>query len=299
MKIRTNEYDLVVNKKVDNKKILSISDIHYNKDILSDLLNKMHEIGPDYICIVGDLLDKTNDDLRDMVIWLNEISNSFKTIISIGNHDMVRYDKGNEYPWSTSINSNFFKLVDKISNVVYLRDVFESYSDGKVNFSALNMDSFWYENRDDRESKVEFYRVLSEIDCSKLKKSSLNILLSHSPNRLIKNNEIIVNKFEVLKYFDLILSGHNHGGLTPKILRPIMNHTGIVGPYNKVFQKSSYGTWTEENTSLLISDGITKCADSNKVKALKKVINSIYKPDIEIINIRQGDKHKLIKSSII
>lgn len=295
MEIRTNEYDLVVNKEIDNIKLLSISDIHYNKKILSDLLLKMHEISPDYICIVGDLLDKTNDDLRDMIIWLKEVSDSFKVIISLGNHDMVRYDKGNEYPWSTSINSNFFKIVDKISNVVYLRDVFESYSDGKVTFSALNMDSFWYENKDNREAKVEFYRVLSEIDTSNLERSSLNILLSHSPNRLIDNNEIIANKFEVLKYYDLILSGHNHGGLTPKILRPIMNHTGFVGPHNKILQKSSYGTWTKENTSLLISDGITKCADSSEVKVLKKVINSIYKPDMEVINIRQGEKHKLYK----
>lgn len=295
MRFRVNDYTLETTKLNRNIKLLSISDIHYNRDLLDYLLKSLEILSPDIICIPGDLLDKTNDDMKEIITWLKEISSTYKTFLSLGNHDLVRFEKNGNNPWSISLNFDFFKEVDKISNVVYLRGLFETHRFNDLTISALNMPALWYENRENRESKDEFERVLRGIDYSSLEKSALNILLSHSPNGFIENNILVSsNRYEILKYFDLILSGHNHGGLVPSFIQPfIKNNRGIVGPYLKAFPESSFGSWTSDETSLILSDGISKCADSSEVKYLKRIINAIYPPDIEQINIESGFSHKL------
>lgn len=295
MKFRVNNHVLETPKLESNKRIVSISDIHSNIAVLPGLLKVLETLKPDFICIPGDLSDKSNEDKSEIVTWLRELSSVFKTILSNGNHDMV---KSENKKWSISENLEFYKELDKIPNLVYLRGLFETHFDDNITFSVLNMPAEWYRNREGNESKIVFEETLNALDYSRLKKSSFNVLLSHSPNRFIEKNKLISSeKFDILSYFDLILSGHNHDGMVPKFIQPLIkNQRGIVGPYLKFFQENAFGTWDNGETALILSGGVTKCADSSEVAFAKDFINSIYIPDVEQIDVVTAPQHKLIKS---
>lgn len=92
MKFRVNNHVLETSKLEFEKKIVSISDIHSNVSVLPGLLRVLETLKPDYICIPGDLSDKSNEDKTEIIIWLRELSSIFKTIISNGNHDTVKLE---------------------------------------------------------------------------------------------------------------------------------------------------------------------------------------------------------------
>ena len=81
-----------------NSKIVLLTDIHYdNKNNLKHLykvLNKIKRINPNYICIAGDFINKTDvSDISLFFKWLKDLGNITKVIIGIGNHDMVRSEE--------------------------------------------------------------------------------------------------------------------------------------------------------------------------------------------------------------
>ena len=83
------------------KKLVHFSDLHLRlikdhdlyKTILTDMFNQFKEIKPCRICFTGDLVHSKNQvspELIEMVRWvLDECSKIAKTIIIVGNHDML------------------------------------------------------------------------------------------------------------------------------------------------------------------------------------------------------------------
>ena len=89
MKIQNKTYNIKSNI---NKKIVLISDIHYSskKDIknLNIVLDRIKKINPDYICIPGDTIDKSEiKDSVQFINWLKKLTKISKVIVSIGNHE--------------------------------------------------------------------------------------------------------------------------------------------------------------------------------------------------------------------
>ena len=83
------------------KKIVHFSDLHLKlfkdhglyRSILNDMFDRFREIKPDRITFTGDLVHSKNNvspELIEIVSWvLTECSKIAKTIIIIGNHDMI------------------------------------------------------------------------------------------------------------------------------------------------------------------------------------------------------------------
>jgi DNA repair exonuclease SbcCD nuclease subunit len=83
------------------KKLVHFSDLHLRlikdhdlyKTILTDMFNQFKEIKPDRVVFSGDLVHSKNQvspELIEMVRWvLDECSKIAKTIIIVGNHDML------------------------------------------------------------------------------------------------------------------------------------------------------------------------------------------------------------------
>jgi DNA repair exonuclease SbcCD nuclease subunit len=83
------------------KKLVHFSDLHLKlfkdhdlyQSILTDMLNQFKSIKPDRIVFTGDLVHSKNQvspELIEMVRWvLDECSKIAKTIIIVGNHDML------------------------------------------------------------------------------------------------------------------------------------------------------------------------------------------------------------------
>lgn len=101
---------------------------------------------------------------------------------------------------------------------------------------------------------------------------------------------------------NLVLSGHNHAGQMPDCLQKFSkNNRGIINPYEKFFAKGSYGFWTNKNTSVILSNGLTKMGEGHGSAFLCKTMNAALKPDIDVIKLINGDEHRLtlVKKELI
>ena len=79
----------------------------------------------------------------------------------------------------------------------------------------------------------------------------------------------ITNKTN-LKNIDLVLCGHMHGGLMPRFLRKIFKNSGIINPSKRLFPKNVYGKLSKEDSTIIITSGITIVSHLNSFRFLKK-----------------------------
>ena len=288
-RIRVNRY-LIENPKInDNMRIASISDIHSEVEILNKIYELLKEIKVDMICMPGDIIDHVNDKRnKDLLEVLKKISNLAKTYISLGNHDICEI--GKEVKTNQEYNLDFFKNLENQSDCIVLKDDYESvrHSDNVV-VNAINLPLTYYIN--DEDERV-FGQVITKQNIHN-DKDSFNILLSHSSNRMIYDNKLITI-MAILNEMNLILSGHNHGCLTPMFIQErSKERLGLVGPLCKPFMKNGYGTYTDKQASLIINNGVTKIAKSSGLGSVRGVANKLLIPDIDIINVKNGKENTL------
>lgn len=281
MKIRVNEYLLENEKIKEDKTIACITDVHSNVPALFSIVEVLKQISLDYIFLVGDTVDCQDEEKKfGLILALNRLNSLAQVYLSMGNHEIYEKDiylYGKSKKQITEEYFNFFSILEKLTSCVSLLNEFETTQiDDSIILNALNVPFYCYKN----ETEQNFLNALSSLNYN-IDENKFNILLSHSPNCIINENRI--------KYFletDLILSGHNHGGLVPTFVQDrLNNHIGLIGPYGKFLQNSAYGVYENDDTSLIISNGATRIS-----KNLNKLV---FKPEVEIIKLQKGEKHSL------
>ena len=296
MKIKINNYILENPKIKEDITILNLSDIHSNIKALDKIIDYIKNIHIDYILIPGDIVDILNlDNEKEFLEKVIELSKYAHTYIVIGNHD--KYIGARKYTDIENFkNTNFYKTLSNVSTITLFIENFKTIDiNNNLSISALVFpNSYYYE----KEKINNFNSFIKEIDNNNLSDNKFNILLAHSPNKLIQKNKII-NYSNIINKTNLILCGHNHGGLTPTLIQDLLkNHIGFFGPYTVFIQRNAYGIWSNANKNLLVSNGVTKLANSSSFKFLHKLANSILIPEIDIIKLKNGNNSfKLIDRS--
>lgn len=261
-------------KKLKNTRIILLSDIHYynNKELfkLNNILEHVKELKPDYICIVGDMLDQAYIHDKDIIYnWLKKLGEIAKTIIGIGNHDLLVKED-----FEAGFDEKLFSKINKLSGVVVLND--DKLVIDNICFMGVTLPaSYFYQEHEPGENLIEhmnqtFTKVLTE---------HFNILLCHSP--LMISNTDVLDKIKICKQLDLILCGHTHGGITPECLKPILMGRGIISPLKKFFFKNAYGHIKYNDINIVISSGVTKFGHRNRFHKL----NSLLTSEITVIDI--------------
>lgn len=267
----------ITNYKINNnlnKKIVLLSDIHYysRKDLtkLERIYDKVKELNPDYICIAGDFIDEAKVLDEDLFIFfLKKLSKISKVIISLGNHDLIIRGKEKEYFY----NENIFDKIKHIRNV-YLLDNDIKVIDN-IRFIGLNL-GFDYYYRDDEDIN-DFLRIYKQL--KNINDKYYNVLLCHSPLTVSKG-EVINN----LKYIDLVLCGHTHGGMTPTVLQKYLKNRILVSPNKRrFFINDGYGYITKKNIDIIVSSGTTKLSHASKLSNL----DFLFKPEIVLIELKK------------
>lgn len=266
MRIVNKNYQLKTNY---NKTISLISDIHYysKKDIkhLNKVLNKIKKTNPDFICVSGDIIDEVNIlDKNEFINWLSNLSIVAPVVIVLGNHEYYLDKKNKKFEKPIS----FIKELKNIKNL-YLLDNENKIIDN-INFIGITMPIDYYFNEQNNQEILNLY--LKKI---KVEKNKYNILLCHSPinicdEKILKNSGM-----------NLVLCGHMHGGITPRIFRCIIKNGGIISPTGQLFPKEAYGHIKKYSTDIVITSGITVISHINKFKMLKNFFSS----EIAIIKI--------------
>lgn len=287
-RIRVNNYN-ICNPKIDEDiVIVSISDIHSNINTLYRIYELLKTIHVDLICIPGDVIDYiTNSNNKEFLDALCKICSLAKTYISLGNHDISRLNEDRKEV--ADYNLEFFNELENKIDCHVFKDEFESVKYNEIiTVNGINYPLEYYELGED---ETIFDNIINN---NSIDPESFNILLSHSPNRIIVNNKIINDG--LLNDTDLIVCGHNHGGITPLFIQNrSKNHVGLVGPYEKILPKNSYGSYYNDKTSLIINNGVTKIAKSSRFAFTRKAVNKMFIPEIDIIILRNGKKNILTK----
>lgn len=261
--------------------IIHLADIHFNKNTSIKTLDKIKEEiyknNPDYVVITGDTIDNpkvTKDKIRikKLLLFLTDLGNFTKVIISLGNHDIVLQE-----------DLKFFKNLNDLKNIYVLNN--EIYIDESIFISGITLPTKYYYNITKDESKELLIEHLK-----KHKKLIFNlpinlpkVSLIHSPIRLTDKDVL-----SYLKDYDLLLSGHTHAGMVPKILDNFFKpNQGIIAPNKKLFPEIARGRVVNrlpsKDVTLIITGGITKLS-MHSAKILNK-LNFVYNIDINKITL--------------
>ena len=117
-------YTVYSDKIKKDKRIIMLSDIHYEPgmklDFLYNQLEKLKTDMPDYVTILGDLINDglfSQEELKDLREWLYELSKLDCKIINIlGNHEQLT--QKNNKNWEECYNPNYVNMLKNYNNAL-------------------------------------------------------------------------------------------------------------------------------------------------------------------------------------
>ena len=216
-------------KDFDGFKIAQISDFHNTKSkkLTNDLVEEIKKTKPNIIVLTGDLVDSYKTNINVVISFVEKINDIAPIYYVTGNHE-ARID-------------NYDELKDKLekNKVIILDGKLEiiKKDNSEINLIGIDDPSFNFNTYRDDSTIIQDSLVSIQYD-----KNNFNILLSHRPELIeiyAKNN------------FDLVLSGHAHGG---QIRISLIG--GLIAPNQGLFPKYTSGIYEMNNTKMIVSRGI-------------------------------------------
>lgn len=212
----------------DGIKIAHISDIHYgrttNKKELEYLVKKVNETRPDIVIFTGDLIDKDTklDDkkIKELIDSLSKIESRLGKYSIKGNHDynFTQFDKIMSDCGFNNLDDTYDLIYNKSNEPIMIVGLNSNLKSDKLINEKMNIIN---EN-------------IKDIN------TSYKLLILHEPDYV---DEIDYNSY------NLILSGHSHGG---QVRLPIIG--SIITPAKAKKYYDEY--YKLNNTDLFISSGI-------------------------------------------
>lgn len=228
-KLVLKEYKVKSKKIEKSVNLLYLSDFHSQKsqkntDKLYDIV---FEEDIDCVLLGGDILDKYSDDdgFKKSVEFSKKLTEKFQNCFFVtGNHEI---ESGRADEFAACLEKNGVKTL---------------HGDA-VLFTAKNLQQIFICGVDNAAVGAEETIKQKENIINSIKGSDVfSILLRHVPMSAQGDEN-----------FDLIISGHNHGGLwrLPK------TEFGVAGGGKKLFPKYVHGKYNIGGTELLVGSGIT------------------------------------------
>lgn len=223
--VQTN-YEIQTDKAIskDGYRIALISDLHFGttmdvKDLVKycDKISKQH---PDVVVLDGDIVDEatTSEQMQSCFEALGKIESNYGIYYVYGNHDRAWY----------SSTPNF--TVDELNSIIESNGI-KILQDSYVNVTG----DFTIIGKEDAsvESEKSDEEILQGVD-----KNKFLLYLSHQPVNLKENSQ---------NGYDLMLSGHTHGGQ----IWPMGVMTDVLG-----FGEMNYGYRKVNNMQVIVTSGI-------------------------------------------
>ena len=294
LKVRESSF---YNKYVkEDIRIASLGDIHISRltgtrDIFN-ILDSLYELDPDYICMLGDLIDSPTsleDDkkLKELETLLSNSTTIAPTLLVLGNHDFVTNSANNIIDMTDE--TDIWKEVTARANVHLLND--ELYTDNKIAIAGYKQKleayiNLYKERREDSKAFFEDFRD-KKILYKDLPKDLPKVLITHSPEAIIG-----LEDKEILNGYDLIITGHYHNGCVPAIIDNIFpQNAGLITPQKRLFPKNARGIIKLNNGAVMIyNGGWTKIAESAP-KILHNTDSMFYR-QIDLTQLTQNEDYK-------
>lgn len=274
----------ILNSDLD-KKICLIADIHFsykfNTKIFQKIIDNIKINKPDYICIVGDIIDYTEienkDNINELYNFIKELDKIAKVIVTLGNHDIttLECDKTSKYKHKYKYPESLVKNIKKIKGVILLSN--NTYEDGNIRFIGYEQS---FEATYDK--AIGYDLALKEINTllTSIDDKKYNILLAHNPLCFTIND--MYKKIKNFKKINIILSGHTHNGMLPNFIK---TNNLLISPRKKWFIKDGRGHMIKDGVDIIVTGGITKLSERAKIFSL---FNFIYDINVDYITYRKN-----------
>lgn len=242
----------------ENYKILQITDLHSMEfgDFNEDLISAIDKLSPDVIFVTGDMFsaselkkdDNTydryyNEDSLPGFQLLKNLSSKYQVICCSGNHEEGIDSIFNGKEWESrdrTIDNAYNRYINKLTNlgVKFIDNSYTTiYKDGQsINVYGIYCSFLEYYSTGSIAEDSQTLDFLKTVD-----KNKFNILLSHNPS-----GAEILQSYD----FDLVFSGHIHGGIIRFFNR------GLLDPSRKFFPKYDKGLYQVGNSQLFVSTGL-------------------------------------------
>ncbi len=239
-------------------KIAVLADLH--NSFLNDgkrIIDAVRKEQPDIIIVAGDMLLSHSDQRREnekTAELINGLCDIAPLFYGMGNHETAVSNRSHlKHLWPDFLN----KLTNKET---LLRNSLKNiYVKGKkINIYGLELPEKYYKRFNKLNPTVEEINYL----IGKSDNSAYNILIAHNPDFF---------KQYAKWGADLILSGHNHGGM---VRIPFFG--GIISPRPAIFPKYDYGLFKDEGAIMIVSAGM----GSHSIK-----IRLNNKPELVIVKL--------------
>lgn len=231
VRLQTASYTIKSPKLKGTIKLVLLTDLHscsYGEG-QKNLLDKIEEYNPDVVFLGGDIFDDAlADDNAEIVV--SKISEKYKTYYVSGNHEW----------WSGRMDEMFDFLSD--CGVDILRGDGEILNIGENEIAIRGIDDPEVDKYDS--SFLNWEEQLEKVGKDADKKK-FNILLAHRPEHIK----------DYMNYdFDIVLSGHAHGG---QFRIPfIMN--GLFAPNQGFFPRFAGGIYEFGENKMIVSRGLSR-----------------------------------------
>ncbi len=226
--INVSRYEVKDNKIDKNIKMVLLSDLH-NRDLKDKLEKIINNEKPDMIVLSGDMINEFYGD-QENFFKLIPVLEKYKTYYTFGNH---------EEACIKDLKNDYKKRLSK-TKLILLNDDSVSLSKN-INLYGLDVDISFFEGL--RNKKLDNKYIESRL--GKLDKKKYNIAIAHNP----------LMAYAYTKYgFDLVFSGHVHGGL---VRLPLLG--GILSPEYKLFPKYYEGMYDVDGMKMIVSRGLGFC----------------------------------------
>ena len=231
-------------------KLALLTDLHscnYGKN-QKNLLGKIEEYNPDAVLLGGDIFDDVLEDANAKIVVEN-LAKKHKTYYVSGNHEWWSGRMDEMFKFLSDLGVNILRGSGDILNVEENEIYMWGIDDPEVNTYASSFLSW--------EKQLE--KIGKEASANKF-----NILLTHRPE-YVK---------QYIEYdFDVVLSGHAHGG---QFRIPfIMN--GIFAPNQGFFPKLAGGIYEFGEKKMIVSRGLSR--ESTRIP---RVFN---RPELVFVNL--------------
>lgn len=247
--VKITDYTIVSNKitSLENGgKIAVIADFH-NSENYNKIIDKTKKAAPDVIIIAGDFVNMNDTNF----------SNAEKLMIGLVNIAPVYFVSGNHERWLKVGEENFLDKVKKLGANILNQNIVEvAIKQGKITITGYQ-DIIYSDN----DIRVEYLNAQLEGLYSRLtdeQKSMFNLLVFHRGN-LLHN--------AARQPYDLIVSGHLHGGQIniPKIRETVVKEK--VG--SSEFVKGYYNV---DGVKAIISGGLENNSEIKRLFNMPEIV---------------------------
>lgn len=239
-------------------KIAVLADLHNSFSNDGErIIGAVRKEQPDIIIAAGDMLLSHSDQRREnekTAELINGLCDIAPLFYGMGNHETAVSNRSRlKHLWPDFFNNltNKEALLRNSSKNIYVKGK-------KINIYGLELPEKYYKRFNKLKPTAE------DIDnlIGKSDNAAYNILIAHNPDFF---------KQYAKWGADLILSGHNHGGM---VRIPILG--GMISPRPAIFPKYDYGLFQEEGAIMIVSGGM----GSHSIK-----IRLNNKPELVIIKL--------------